>query len=71
MSRIIESDFAYGNLKLEGVIHLPRPENGRHPAVVICHPHPLFVRLALALLVSLLLLLSLPRRARTWEIFRG
>lgn len=33
--------FSAGNLILEGVMHLPR-ENETLPAVVLCHPHPLY-----------------------------
>lgn len=30
-----------GSLRLEGIIHLP-PAAGRRPAVLLCHPHPLY-----------------------------
>jgi len=33
--------FPSGELKLEGVWHLPEA-NGPFPAVVVCHPHPLY-----------------------------
>ncbi|MDO8472689.1 MAG: alpha/beta fold hydrolase [Dehalococcoidia bacterium] len=33
--------FTCGELQLEGVWHMPEGE-GRFPAVVVCHPHPLF-----------------------------
>ncbi len=32
--------FKSGNLKLEGVLHLPRTNNEKLPGVVLCHPHP-------------------------------
>lgn len=34
--------FTYGNLELEGVLHLPRAESSSYPAVALCHPHPLY-----------------------------
>ncbi|MDD5288422.1 MAG: CocE/NonD family hydrolase, partial [Dehalococcoidales bacterium] len=33
--------FPCGGVQLEGVLHLPEG-TGRFPAVVICHPHPLY-----------------------------
>ncbi len=33
--------FTSGNLKLEGVLYLPEG-SGPFPAVIICHPHPLY-----------------------------
>lgn len=32
--------FNSGNLKLEGVLHLPRTNGEKLPGVVLCHPHP-------------------------------
>lgn len=39
---VITQTFLSSNLKLEGVIHLPRGSEGKVPGVVLCHPHPLY-----------------------------
>jgi alpha/beta superfamily hydrolase len=39
--RLIKTQFQSGKLKLVGVLQVPDKE-GSHPAVVICHPHPLY-----------------------------
>jgi len=38
----IAQTFLSGDLKLEGVIHMPRESSEKLPAVVLCHPHPLY-----------------------------
>lgn len=35
-------NFKSGELTLEGVLHLPADVRGRVPAIVVCHPHPLY-----------------------------
>lgn len=35
-------NFKSGDLVLEGVLHLPINVRGEVPAVVVCHPHPLY-----------------------------
>jgi len=37
----VHISFPSGELKLEGVWHLPEA-NGPFPAVIVCHPHPLY-----------------------------
>lgn len=34
--------FKSGDLVLEGILHLPADVKGKVPAVVVCHPHPLY-----------------------------
>jgi uncharacterized protein len=42
MMLVMPQTFFSGSLKLEGAIHIPQTGEEKLPAVVTCHPHPLY-----------------------------
>lgn len=39
---VLKQTFLSGSLNLEGVFHIPEFSGEKFPAVVLCHPHPLY-----------------------------